>query len=98
MHGRTVVPEHQVTHRPSVPVERGLHVGPDLVQQALRFSQLEPHDVSAKPAAEIQGRLARYGMLDDHRARRTYAAAMVVRRDQAFAQKATRVVRPDVLD
>src|SRR5439155_533334 len=31
------------THRPSVPVERGLHVGPDLVQQALRFRRLNAY-------------------------------------------------------
>src|SRR5205809_4185215 len=96
MHGRAVVPEHQVTQRPSVPVECGLHVGPDLVQQALRFSQLESHDVSVEPAAEIEGGLARYGMLDDHRMRRTYGAARVVRRLQSFAQEATRIVRPEI--
>ena len=37
-------------------------------------------------------------MLDDHRMRRTYGAARVVRRLQSFAQEATRIVRPVVLD
>src|SRR5438874_1976289 len=49
MHGGTVVPQDQIAQRPLVPVEGGFHERPDLVQQALRCVELEPHDVRITP-------------------------------------------------
>src|SRR5688572_4082200 len=79
-------------------INRAFDIGPDLIQQALGFRELEAHDVRVAAAPEIKRGLARDRMLDDRGVRCSHRRARIIRRLESLAHVAAGVVGTVVLD
>jgi len=100
VHDAAVVPQHEISHAPSMAPRQRVRGGefPDTIEQVVGVVQRQPFEPRIAPASEIQMLAACLGMHTDERMQGAGSTTRIVGWNNARADVAAAVVRAVVLD